>query len=146
MLLENEPACAGLESTDTGLSICDETISFELSLDGLNQFAEDSSNILTSIIQEGMESLEGEVELPEGDTITIFSEIDMSAFSIEFSLDGFEAPDQNIGDDEALTREFQFLWSIYLQFRLELEILAEQFPTLVQIQMMPNYPILSCIF
>ena len=33
-----------------------------------------------------MESLEGEVELPEGDTITIFSEIDMSAFSIEFSL------------------------------------------------------------
>ena len=103
MLLEDEPICDGFDSTDIGLSICDETISFELSLDGLNQFAEDSSNILTSIIQEGMESLEGEVELPEGDTMTIFSEIDMSAFSIEFSLDGFEAPDQNIGDDEALT-------------------------------------------
>ena len=59
MLLEDEPICDGFDSTDIGLSICDETISFELSLDGLNQFAEDSSNILTSIIQEGMESLEG---------------------------------------------------------------------------------------
>ena len=103
MLLEDEPICPESDFAEIELSICDETISFELSRDGLNDFADDMSDILTTLIRDGMESLQGEQEMPNGDSITIFSEIDMSAFSIEFSLEGIDAPDQNIGDDEALT-------------------------------------------
>ncbi len=88
------------ESFCPDFSICNETLTFEFTADGLMEFVKRIGELFTQFIQEAAKELKNAEDIN-------FKEIDISDFEIKTRLKGVGPPDLTVSDEEPLSLTLQ---------------------------------------